>query len=207
MSQALQLAYEHRYANALVPVARLLEDHIKGCLSGEERIDRIVARAKRVDRFLDKAIRQIDGSPKYNDPLNQIQDQLGARVVTYYLEDVERKSKVIEKYFHPVERKTIVPDSETEFGYFGKHLILLVPNDVLGDEEQRKLTPRFFELQIKTLFQHAWGEAEHDLGNKPEVQLTSQEKRKIAFTSAQAWGADLIFNELHLRVLGRTGKE
>jgi putative GTP pyrophosphokinase len=59
------------------------------------------------------------------------------------------------------------------------------------------LIPGFFELQIKTLFQHAWSEADHDLGYKPGDQpLTSEQKRLIAFTSAQAWGADHIFDQL-----------
>jgi putative GTP pyrophosphokinase len=59
--------------------------------------------------------------------------------------------------------------------------------------------PDFFELQIKTLFQHAWSEAHHDLGYKQEpgsTPLTSEEKRKLAYTSAQAWGADHMFDEL-----------
>jgi len=65
--------------------------------------------------------------------------------------------------------------------------------------------PEFFELQIKTLFQHAWAEAEHDLGYKPPKPLTSIQKRKMAFTAAQAWGADQIFDELS-RELAEPGK-
>jgi putative GTP pyrophosphokinase len=39
--------------------------------------------------------------------------------------------------------------------------------------------------------------AEHDLGYKPgAVPLTPDEKRRLAFTAAQAWGADRIFDEL-----------
>ena len=56
--------------------------------------------------------------------------------------------------------------------------------------------PKFFELQIRTLFQHAWAEAEHDVGYKPTQPLKLEERRKIAFTAAQAWGADTIFQEL-----------
>ena len=37
----------------------------------------------------------------------------------------------------------------------------------------RERTPRFFELQVKTLFQHAWSEASHDIAYKPDVPLSS----------------------------------
>ncbi len=90
-----------------------------------------------------------------------------------------------------------VPDSEWEFGYFGKHYILLLPRDVIDPGIDQNLVPEFFELQVKTLFQHAWSEANHDLGYKPgAAPLTADEKRRLAFTAAQAWGADRVFDEL-----------
>ena len=63
-------------------------------------------------------------------------------------------------------------------------------------ERDFEAVPEFFELQIKTLFQHAWSETHHDLGYKTRRKLTSDERRQIAFTAAQAWGADKIFDEL-----------
>lgn len=184
--------------NVLVPLAERLERHIKGICAGLDRVDRITARAKAVDRFLEKAAKiDENGGPKYLDPLRQIQDQIGARVVVYYLSDVAPASAIIEKYLRPIEAKDIVPDSEKEFGYFGKHFILLMPSDVYDDAVPLGTGPEFFELQIKTLFQHAWSEAEHDLGYKPSTRLTTEQRRRIAFTAAQAWGADLIFDELH----------
>jgi len=58
----------------------------------------------------------------------------------------------------------------------------------------------FFELQIKTLFQHAWSEAEHDLGYKPTTVLSHDQKKRLAFTAAQAWGADQVFDELYKQI-------
>jgi GTP pyrophosphokinase len=73
----------------------------------------------------------------------------------------------------------------------------VLPSDIIRDGMDRSMMPTFFELQIKTLFQHAWSEAEHDLGYKPGMKpLTPDETRRLAFTAAQAWGADHIFDEL-----------
>jgi ppGpp synthetase/RelA/SpoT-type nucleotidyltranferase len=90
----------------------------------------------------------------------------------------------------------MVPESPSEFGYEGKHYVLFLPKDLLTPELPREDCPTFFELQIKTLFQHAWAQADHDLAYKPPEELTRDQKRKIAFTAAQAWGADLVFDEL-----------
>ncbi len=191
----LEQSYRRRYERLLIPTATRLEGFLRDCLSAELRIDRITARAKAVDRFIEKAQRQVNGAPKYNDPLNQIQDQVGARIVTYYADDVPCVANAAETYLRHIESRILAPESEFEFGYFGKHYIMLFPVDVVPDPGPD--LPPFFELQIATLFQHAWSEANHDLGYKPGHVLTSEQKRKLAFTAAQAWGADLIFNELH----------
>jgi len=136
------------------------------------------------------------GERKYTDPLEQIQDQIGARIVVFYLADVESTSREIDRYYRRIELRNLVPESLNEFGYVGKHYILAIPEDMFEDTVDRSRTPQFFELQIKTLFQHAWSEAEHDLGYKPSTILSSLQKRKMAFTAAQAWGADQIFDEL-----------
>jgi ppGpp synthetase/RelA/SpoT-type nucleotidyltranferase len=190
----LRIKYTNRYNKILVPIANQLKDLIKDYFNGFERIDRITVRAKSIDRFMAKAHKDVDGKPKYTDPLKQIQDQIGARIVTFYKHDVDRVRKEVLNYFRHIESKNVIPESESEFGYFGRHYILLFPLDIT--ETISSDIPPFFELQIKTLFQHSWSEANHDLGYKPSKMLSSDIKRKIAFTSAQAWGADEIFNEL-----------
>ncbi|MFZ0942459.1 MAG: RelA/SpoT domain-containing protein [Syntrophobacteraceae bacterium] len=202
MSDELADLYGKRFREVLGPLAVRLETFIKECLEGFPRIDRISARAKSVDRFVAKAANVENGQPKYSDPLNQIQDQIGARIIAFYKDDIDVLSQEIEKYFHAIEFRTVVPDSDYEFTYFGRHYILLIPDDVI-DPDAPKI-PLFFEMQLKTLFQHAWSEANHDLAYKPTAELASQLKRKIAFASAQAWGADQIFNELHRELTQQT---
>ena len=197
----IETLYKKRYKDYLQPLAAQIEKSLQEYFNEEQRIDRIVSRAKSVDRFIDKAIREVDGKPKYVDPLNQIQDQVGARIVTYYLDDLQRIEKGVRKYFRPIESQDVVPESESEFGYFGKHLVLFVPKEFLVAPPSKETCPCFFELQIKTLFQHAWGEANHDLGYKPPWEWSSEDKRRIACASAQAWGADMIFNDLYKKSL------
>ena len=190
-------AYVARREKALLPLATRIETYLKDLFAPYPRVDRISVRAKGVDRFVAKAEKQDNGKPKYGDPLNQIQDQVGARIVTFYKSDVESLAKVVTQYFRHIESHVVVPDSESEFGYEGRHFILFVPQDLAGDELGEGESIEFFELQIKTLFQHAWSEAEHDLGYKPSAKLSSDQRRRMAFTAAQAWGADLLFDELY----------
>jgi putative GTP pyrophosphokinase len=194
--EELEIAYRARYHNALVPVADCLEIELKRLLRDIPRIDRISARAKTVARFLGKANKVENNQPKYTEPLSQIQDQIGARIIAFYGSDIEPISKRVLDYFAPIEAKVIVPDSVNEFGYEGKHFILHIPKDFVDPKLPQEYYPAFFELQIRTLFEHSWAEANHDLAYKPQSDLTPEQRRKIAFTAAQAWGADQIFNEL-----------
>ena len=193
----LRSAYTRRYNQVLMRISDNLRKHFCNLLDGQQRIDRISVRAKNINRFLQKASATQNQRLKYLEPLDQIQDQLGGRIVVFYQQDVPRIESSVLRYFTAIEHKDLVPESESEFGYFGRHLVLALPPDVVDRDMDKSLVPQFFERQIKTLFQHAWSEADHDLEYKPgDRQLTAEQKRLIAFTSAQAWGADHIFDQL-----------
>lgn len=86
---------------------------------------------------------------------------MGARIIVFYAHDVQTVAETIERYCRHIERTDRIPESEAEFGYFGKHFTLAMPKDVIDDNDDREKPLSFFELQIKTLFQHAWSEANH----------------------------------------------
>jgi putative GTP pyrophosphokinase len=192
--------YESRFTD-LEKVVTKLSNHILSCLTGVPNIDRISARAKNPKRFAEKACKKEDGKPKYVAPLLQIQDQIGARIIVFYKEDIEAVAKVMERYMQHVERQVHVPDSYWKFGYFGRHWIFAMPDDVIPRDVDKDNVPRFFELQVKTLFQHAWSEANHDLCYKASEELTPEQQRLFAYTAAQAWGADRVFDELRSKLL------
>lgn len=196
----VEAQYRARYETVLFPIADKLSNLLQDIFAGQPRIDRISTRPKSVERFIGKAAAVKDGKAKYDDPLHQIQDQIGARIITFYKDDVHRISEEVQRYFHAIESKDMLPENEWEFGYFGNHHILMLQQDLIDPNFDKNLVPYCFELQIKTLFQHAWSEANHDLGYKPGQQpLASDELRQLAFTSAQAWGADRVFNDLFVK--------
>ena len=196
----LKSVYCERFDSILSPLAVKLQRHLSDLVKDLPHIDRVTARAKSIERMVAKAEKIANGKRKYNDPLVQIQDQIGARIIVYYLQDIEAVASRINEHLRKIEAKDIVPENESEFGYFGCHFILFLPTEIFNTEIPQERSPKFFELQIKTLYQHAWAEANHDLAYKPEEDLSSDDRRKIAFTAAQSWGADVIFDELYGRL-------
>lgn len=194
--EEIKIKYTDRFHNHLKPMEPELENFVFEHVKNYSRLDRVVCRAKEIDSFVEKAMREVDGSRKYSDPLCEIQDQIGVRIIGFYTSDLEPLQKIINGYFSPVEEQRIIPDNASQFGYEGVHYILLIPDDIRDPTLPKNECPEFFELQIKTLFQHAWAEANHDLAYKSETLLESGHRRMVAFTAAQAWGADHIFNEL-----------
>lgn len=196
MTRALAAAYEARFSG-LGQIAENLATLLRDLLATVPRIDRVSSRAKSLERFTAKAARvDSSGAPRYDDPLTQIQDQIGARVIVFYKSDVAVVAGVLERYFRALEREEHVPDSHWEFGYFGLHWVFALPDDVVPADLEKRDVPRFFELQVKTLFQHAWSEANHDVAYKTPREPSPDQQRRFAYTAAQAWGADRVFEEL-----------
>jgi putative GTP pyrophosphokinase len=177
-------------------IAKELENHIYEILDGIPHIDRVTCRVKSEESFLNKSLKVDNGRLKYKTPLKEIQDQIGARIVIYYKNDIQVVEEVIKKFFHFVETKNIVPEDVYKFGYEGVHYVCFIPNTIYSNHNDDHNIPDFFELQIKTLYQHAWSQAEHGLGYKPGVKLSYDDERKLALIAAQSWGADKILEEM-----------
>lgn len=192
---AIRDEYIARFS-VLTETATKLQFYLKELMSDFPRIDSVTSRAKDPDRYFAKATKtDKEGKVKYDEPRFSIQDQIGARINVLYLSDVECVRNHLTTHMKYIEETSKSPDDDAAFGYFGYHFIFQTPDDIISDDH-KDAVPEFFELQIKTLFQHAWSETHHDIGYKAPRQLTSDESRNIAFTAAQAWGADKIFEEL-----------
>ena len=184
-------------------IADRIEKNLSEVLEGISHIDRITSRVKTVDSFLGKASKmQGDGSPKYKVPFKEIQDFIGARVVVYFNSEIPPISGKVREYYTTIEKQQLVPDDVRKFGYEGTHLVCSIPSFMYPETGHKHLLPNFFEVQIKTLYQHAWSQANHGLGYKPGTPLSFDDERRLAFLSAQSWGADrMLMDILEQRVI------
>ena len=203
---SLRDKYSERLVSFLEPAAKSIEDFLEDILGDHDAVCSVNARPKAIESFLEKADREYEGEPRYSDPLNQIQDQLGALITTRFLSDVDVVESIVNDSFRHIEQKAIQPDSEYEFGYVGRHFILFIPSDVWSPLTEAPPI-RFFELQIKTLFQYAWSETNHNIGYKQMAGLDLQERKLTAYVAAQAWGADRAVDELYNNIYKKSDNE
>ena len=170
-------------------------DYLLDELGEDPRVDRIYGRVKETGKFMAKAEKKNqDGSPKYGAPLEEIIDQVGARIIVKFEDDRGLIDRRCRQLFNPVKSEAKRPDRPEMFDYEATHLDLLMPPDIQSPTA-------FFELQVCTLFQHAWAEANHDLGYKGHRELDDDQARLAALAAANAWGADHSFNELRRELI------
>lgn len=126
--------------------------------------------------------KMLNGRDKYNE-FNDLTDLLGVRVITYFPTDVDKAASAIGKEFlidkkNSIDKRKLL---ETDrFGYLSLHYIAsLTKKRALLPEYVRFKNMRF-ELQIRSVLQHAWAEIEHDLGYKLEAELPDTVKRDFS---------------------------
>lgn len=101
--------------------------------------------------------------------IDDLHDFLGLRVITYFADDVDRVSDLVEAEFEIDPRRTkdkragLDPD---RFGYLSVHYGARLNAVRRALPEWAPYADISFEIQIRSALQHAWAEIEHDLGYK-----------------------------------------
>jgi putative GTP pyrophosphokinase len=141
---------------------------IEGILRAESIVVHSVGgRVKSEKKLLDKYKREDKDYRKLDD----IKDQVGIRIITYYEDQVDPVSEIISREFqiipgHSVDRRNQDPD---RFGYQSVHHVCTHSTQRLALREYRQLAGIDFELQIRSILQHAWAEMEHDAYDRGSV--------------------------------------
>ena len=112
--------------------------------------------------------------------LDDITDILGCRVVCFLADEIDKIGKKIEEFFvvdweKSSDKRALI--KEDTFGYVSLHYICSLP---FGDRWPDEICGKKFEIQIKTILQHAWSVIHHDIGYKSDFGVPRAINRQFA---------------------------
>ncbi len=140
------------------------------------------SRTKEVTSLRDKIGRP---GKTYSDPLTEITDLVGVRVITYYQDAANEVAKLIASEFQIDQENSVVHStSAAEFGYKSAHFVVTL-NSTRGELlEWNSFSNISAEIQVRTVLQHAWAAISHKLQYKREDDVPVILKRKLFRLSA-----------------------
>ena len=155
-------------------------------------------RAKSPDEFERKAARPISGNitAKYSDPLTQITDKAGVRVITYFLRNVDEVAETISDEFEVIERTVKASNEPDRFGYTSLHFLVKYSDSRSPLAEYRRFKGLIVEIQVRTVLQHAWAEIEHDIRYKSPSLLPEAVSRRFGSLAGLIEIADREFQAI-----------
>lgn len=155
----------------------------------------VEGRVKTLESFAEKIERK---SGKYADPLSDMTDLVGLRIIAYYVEDIDRIARLLRDEFEVLEDQSTDKQAELapdQFGYTSNHLVVRIGNRS-SFPEWRQFSAIAVEFQVRTTLQHAWAAVSHKLNYKRVEEVPVSLQRRLFRLSALFEIADEQFSAI-----------
>lgn len=155
----------------------------------------LTKRVKKTESLLNKIDRK-----EYNDPLKEISDLAGVRVVCLYETDIKKIAQIIHDEFKITEEINKIEElGADKMGYQGFSCVVELGDRFAGPRYE-KLLGLQCEVQVRTVLQDAWAIISHHLVYKNEASVPSKLKRDLNSVSNLLEIAQGIFDNIHEKV-------
>jgi putative GTP pyrophosphokinase len=147
-------------------------------LNIDAEIHQICARHKDLD-----SLRLKLREKKYSRPGQQLTDKVAGRVITYYQRDVAIVTAKLKEALLINEKQSEdkrIHLKDPEFGYTSVHLIAKLKGSWASSPKYFELRNMWFEIQIRSILEHAWAEIEHEIVYKSGIKYPKGVKRRFA---------------------------
>jgi ppGpp synthetase/RelA/SpoT-type nucleotidyltranferase len=127
----------------------------------------------------------------------QITDLVGVRIIAYFERTVDALGAALENalqvdYQHSINKLNLF--DAAQFGYRSLHYVCRLSQQ---QREMTQLPADFrFEVQVRTVLQHAWAEIEHDLGYKANDTIPLAIRRRFSRVASLLEVADEEFESI-----------
>jgi ppGpp synthetase/RelA/SpoT-type nucleotidyltranferase len=176
-----------------IEFAKLIETILNKAVGSLSLLAIVQARPKGVVSFSNKIITK----DKYQNPLVDMTDLCGARVIVHFQSQVEKICDFIKANFEIDEANSLDARSRlqvNEFGYRSVHYIVTPKKDsILEIPIDEKFKTLKAEIQVRTLAEHVWADISHDRIYKTDLNVPDEWKREAARLSAVLENADKEF--------------
>jgi ppGpp synthetase/RelA/SpoT-type nucleotidyltranferase len=171
----------------LLPTYKRYAEHLSSLLknaliSEGIKFHLVESRAKDTDSFVAKALKP---EKSYKNPFQDITDLVGLRVIAFYEDDCSKIENLILKTFSLTrEKEDKKPQSVANFGYRSVHYIVRSDDQTSEADEFSCMAGLEFEVQVRTVLQHAWAAISHKLEYKQKNEVPDKLARKLSRLSA-----------------------
>jgi len=137
--------------------------------------------------------------------LEEVTDLCATRIITYFEDDVDKISSLVEQEFTIDARNSVDKrqrDDFDRFGYASVHYVASLKPSRTALAEYSQFAHMKFEIQIRSILQHSWAEIEHDLEYKSELEIPKEIRRRFARLAGLLELADAEFTGIRDQIEG-----